>query len=101
MSVIVVATFFPKPGMHDAVHAVIAAAQTEVYKEPGCELYALHESSDRFVLIEKWASEEAIAAHGEAEALAKLVEDVTPLVDGKIDIVSLSPVDSGHELGAL
>ncbi|MDR1293520.1 MAG: antibiotic biosynthesis monooxygenase [Bifidobacteriaceae bacterium] len=96
MSVVVVATFYPKPGHHDAVHAVIAAAQTDVYAEPGCQLYALHEASDRFVLVEKWESPEALVAHGEADALNRLVADVAPLVDPAVDLVELTPVAGDH-----
>jgi quinol monooxygenase YgiN len=101
MSVVVVATFHPKPGQHDAVHAVIAAAQTDVFSEPGCELYALHEGKDRFVLVEKWESAEALATHGEAAALARLVADVAPLVDPAVDIVELSPVPKDHPASAI
>jgi quinol monooxygenase YgiN len=96
MSVVVVATFYPKPGQHDAVHAVIAAAQTDVLAEPGCQLYALHEAADRFVLIEKWESPEALVAHGEADALNRLVADVTPLVSPAVDIVELTPIERDH-----
>jgi quinol monooxygenase YgiN len=94
-SVVIVATFFPKPGLHDSVHAVIAAAQTNVIQEDGCLLYALHESDDRFVLIEKWASLEAIKTHAEGENLAKLVKDVEPFLAAELEIVQLTPV--GHD----
>ena len=101
--VVVVATFFPSPGQHDSVHALIAAAQTDVYQEYGCLLYSLHESDDRFVLIEKWASAKDFGAHGETERLAKLVEDLTPLLDRDIEIITLSPVDhpTSHAASAL
>jgi quinol monooxygenase YgiN len=101
MSVVVVATFYPKPGQHDAVHAVIAAAQTDVFQEPGCELYALHEGKDRFVLVEKWESPAALVKHGEAEALARLVADVAPLVDPAVDIVELTPIERSHKASKL
>jgi quinol monooxygenase YgiN len=101
MSAVVVATFHPKPGQHDAVHAVIAAAQTKVWNEPGCQLYALHEGSDRFVLIEKWQTQEDFVRHGEAESLAKLTAAVAPLVDPAVDIVELQPVELKHPAGAL
>ncbi|MDR1427678.1 MAG: antibiotic biosynthesis monooxygenase [Bifidobacteriaceae bacterium] len=101
MSVVVVATFYPKPGQHDAVHAVIAAAQTDVFQEPGCELYALHEGKDRFVLVEKWESPEALVKHGEAEALARLTAAVAPLVDPAVDVVQLTPVEGDHPASAV
>ncbi|MDR3202541.1 MAG: antibiotic biosynthesis monooxygenase, partial [Bifidobacteriaceae bacterium] len=96
MSVVVVATFRPKPGQHDAVHALLAAAQTDVFSEDGCELYALHEGADRFVLVEKWATPQALAAHGEAEALTRLAAAAAPLVDPAVDLVELSPIPTDH-----
>jgi len=101
--VVVVATFFPREGQHDAVHAIIAAAQTDVYQEYGCLLYSLHESDDRFVLIEKWASAKDLAVHGESEGLGKLVQDLTPLLDCDIEIIQMAPVKhpSGHPASAL
>jgi len=101
--VVVVATFFPRAGQHDAVHALIAAAQTDVHQENGCLLYSLHETDDRFVLIEKWASANDLAIHSETERLGKLVEDLTPFLDRDIEIISMAPVKhpSGHAAGAL
>jgi quinol monooxygenase YgiN len=101
--VVVVATFFPREGMHDSVHAVIKAAQTDVYQEPGCLLYSLHEAPDRFVLIEKWASMAALDAHGESKALGKLSKALEPLLAEDIDIIRLAPVshESGHPASRL
>ncbi|MDR1634370.1 MAG: antibiotic biosynthesis monooxygenase [Bifidobacteriaceae bacterium] len=90
--VVVVATFFPREGLHDSVHAVIKAAQTDVYQEPGCLLYSLHEAPDRFVLIEKWASVHDLNVHGEGKALGKLVKALEPLLDKQIEITQLQPV---------
>ncbi|MDR2379465.1 MAG: antibiotic biosynthesis monooxygenase [Bifidobacteriaceae bacterium] len=89
--VVVVATFFPREGMHDSVHAVIKAAQTDVYQEPGCLLYSLHEAPDRFVMIEKWASLEDLQVHGEAKALGKLVKALEPLLTQDVEIIELQP----------
>ncbi|MDR0594842.1 MAG: antibiotic biosynthesis monooxygenase [Bifidobacteriaceae bacterium] len=101
--VVVVATFFPREGLRDSVHAVIAAAQTDVYQEYGCLLYSLHEAPDRFVLIEKWASAEDLAVHGEGKALGKLVKALEPLLTQDIEIIELQPVKhaSGHPATAV
>jgi quinol monooxygenase YgiN len=96
MSVIIIATFIPKPGTRDALRSAIEVAQVAVWAEPGCERYALHEADDRLVLIEKWASDSALEKHGKAQALAWLVAEVTPLVASAIDIVKLSPVTKDH-----
>ncbi|MDR1393624.1 MAG: antibiotic biosynthesis monooxygenase [Bifidobacteriaceae bacterium] len=89
--VVVVATFFPSKGMHDSVHALIQAAQTAVYNEPGCLLYSLHEAADRFVLIEKWESASHLREHGAGEGLGRLVRDLQPLLTQDIEIVELVP----------
>ncbi|MCL2803676.1 MAG: antibiotic biosynthesis monooxygenase [Micrococcales bacterium] len=101
--VVVVATFFPRAGQHDAVHAVIAAAQTDVHQEKGCLLYSLHETDDRFVLIEKWTSAEDLEIHLGTERLGQLVSDLEPLLDSDIEIVQLQPVahPTGHKAAAL
>jgi quinol monooxygenase YgiN len=91
-AVVVVATFFPADGMRDSVHAVIKAAQTDVYSEPGCLLYSLHEAPDRFVLIEKWDSAEHLAEHGEGKALRRLSRDLAPLLARDVEMVQLQPL---------
>jgi quinol monooxygenase YgiN len=95
--VVVVATFFPGDGMHDSVHAVIKAAQTDVYQEPGCLLYSLHEAPDRFVLIEKWDSMAHLREHGESTALKRLVKDLEPLLAQDAEVVQLQPVTDGSK----
>jgi quinol monooxygenase YgiN len=90
--VVVVATFFPAEGQHDAVHALIAAAQTDVYQEKGNYLYSLHEADDRFVLIEKWASLKDLEAHNEGVNLDKLVKALQPLLASDVEIVQLQPL---------
>ncbi|MDR1187598.1 MAG: antibiotic biosynthesis monooxygenase [Bifidobacteriaceae bacterium] len=95
--VVVVATFIPREGMHDSVHAVIKAAQTDVYNEPGCLLYSLHEAPDRFVLIEKWASLADLEAHGEGKALGKLGKALDPLLAEDVQIIRLQPVKDASD----
>ena len=72
MSVVVVATITPKPDQLDAVREALLAAVPKVHAEPGCELYALHEGKEEFVMVERWESPEAMKAHGSAEALTTL-----------------------------
>jgi quinol monooxygenase YgiN len=81
VSITLVATITPKPGRADAVREVLTAAIPKVHEEPGCELYALHEDKSGFVFIERWATKEDLAAHGEGETLtgvaAALADDLT------------------------
>jgi quinol monooxygenase YgiN len=80
MSVIVVATAFPAPEHRAEVVKSFEAVVASVHDEPGCELYALHEGRDRLVMIEKWASQDALAVHGKSPALAEL----HAALDGKL-----------------
>jgi quinol monooxygenase YgiN len=73
MSLVVVATVFPLPECRDEVVEIFEQTIIRVHKdEPGCELYALHENDDCLVMIEKWASDEAMAVHGRGAALSEL-----------------------------
>ena len=70
MSVVVVATIIPLPEHRDAVIAAFTETIPEVHNEDGCELYALHQSEDRLMMVEKWASLEALRTHSKGAALA-------------------------------
>jgi quinol monooxygenase YgiN len=95
MSVVVIATIVPLPQYRDDVLAAFRAAVPQVHAEDGCELYALHEAEDRLVMIERWTSAEALAAHGKGAALAVL----RPAVEGKLavanDVVRMQAVPAG------
>jgi len=82
MSVVLVATAIPLPEHRAELIAAFEAAITRVHDEPGVELYALHEGPDRLVMIEKYASEEARAAHAKGAALA----DLLAALDGKLSV---------------
>ena len=72
MSVVVVATVIPRPEHRDEVIAAYTETIPKVHAEDGCELYALHSGDDRLVMIEKWASREALGAHFQGAALAAM-----------------------------
>ncbi|MGW7520834.1 putative quinol monooxygenase [Streptomyces sp. NPDC054796] len=100
--VIVVATFRPRPEAREQVRDALRVAAERVHEEPGCELYALHEAEDRFVLVEKWTTEEQLAEHGRAPA----VKELRAALDGKLlepnDVVRLAALPAGRpEAGAL
>jgi quinol monooxygenase YgiN len=95
MTVVVVATVFPAPGRADDVRAALLRAIPRVHAEEGCEIYALHESDDRLVLVEKWTSSNALATHAAAEALADLRRELAGITTGDLDIQHLTPVPAG------
>ena len=92
MAVIVVATAFPSPEHRAEVIAAFEAAIAQVHdEEPGCELYALHEGKDRLVMIEKYASEEAVAEHRKGAGLAELIAALKGKLSAPMDVQILAP----------
>lgn len=87
--VIVVATLTAKPGSGDTVEAGLRDAITPTHNEDGCLLYALHrgiDDPDIFVFVERWTSDEALAAHAAqpwVTGLSALADDLLgpPRVD--------------------
>lgn len=102
MSVVLVATFKPVPGRTDEVIEVMAEAIPAVHKEDGCELYALHRGKDTLVMIEKWASRDALAAHGKGPAIADLFPKLEGLLVEPAEVLRFEPIPAGTEAqGAL
>ena len=96
MSVIVVATAFPSPEHRAEVIAAFEAAIAQVHdEEPGCELYALHEGEDRLVMIEKYASEDAVAEHSKGAGLAGLRKALEGKLSAPMDVQFLAPHPAG------
>ena len=98
MSVVVVATIYPVPEHRDEVVAAFTAAIARVHAEDeGCQLYALHDGDDRLVMIEKWSSEEALAAHSRGPALVQLNGRIAGKYLGDIDVQVLRPHPAGTQ----
>jgi quinol monooxygenase YgiN len=96
MAVVVVATLRPLPDRRAEVIAVLEDVIARVHAEDkGCLLYALHEGRDRLVMVEKWSTAEALAAHGRGGAIAELGKRLDGLVEGASDIQVLQPHPAG------
>jgi len=95
VSVVVVATITPLPGEEDAVREAVLESIPAVHAEPGCEVYALHEGTGEFVLVERWESADALAVHGHGEALRALGTALAGKVAGPSDVRRLTPVPAG------
>jgi quinol monooxygenase YgiN len=95
VSVVVVATITPLPGEENAVRAAILESIPKVHAEPGCELYALHEGTGRFVMVERWESADALAVHGKAQALRSLGAALAGKVAGPPEVRRLTAVPAG------
>jgi len=96
VSVVVVATIIPLPEHRDEVIAAITATIPKVHAEDGCELYALHQAGDRLVMIEKWASPEALRTHSRGPALAAMNPQLAGKVTGPPEVIVLQAVPTGH-----
>ncbi len=96
MSVTIVATalFIPEHGA-EVIAAFEEAIPVVHANDEGCELYALQEGEDRVVMIEKWASPEAIQAHSKSPALAKLVSALEGKLVSPMDVQMLTPRPAG------
>jgi quinol monooxygenase YgiN len=103
VSVVVVATILPLPEHRAEVIAAFEPLIAAVHAEDeGCELYALHAGEDRLVMIEKWTSRDALAAHSEANAGRGLRASLEGKLAGPTDVQILEAHPAGAPaLGAL
>jgi quinol monooxygenase YgiN len=96
MPIVVVATITAKPESIDTVREVCKRTIEAVHKEPGCELYALHETNGTFVFVEQWADQDALKTHSTAPAATAMTADLREHIDGSPDIKVLRPVAAGE-----
>ena len=98
MSVVVVATISPKPEHADAVREAVLEAVPRVHEEPGCEWYSLHRGRDGdLVVVEKWESAEALAAHGKGEPLTERSRQLDGKLAGPPQLQVLTAVPTGDD----
>ena len=102
-AVVVVATIRPRPEYRADVIAALEKTIESVHAhDEGCLLYALHEADDRLVMIEKWASADALAVHSRGPALAELTQALDGRTTGPLDVQVLRPHPAGTpEQGSL
>jgi quinol monooxygenase YgiN len=96
--VVVVATIQIKPGSEDEALSAFAASIPPTHEEEGCLAYALHRDRDdptRFIVVERWASAEALEAHGKTPHLRELFGTVGGLVAAPPSIVRTVAIPEG------
>lgn len=96
--VVVVATVEVKPGSEDAVQALLQTAIEQTHGEEGCIAYALHrdvEQPQRFVMVERWASREALDGHFTQPYMADLFAALPEHVAAPPVIIRTEPVPLG------
>ena len=97
MAVIVVATLFPVAEHRGEVIEALEIAADKVHaSDDDCLLYAMHEGPDgRIVMIEKYSSTEALAAHAKSAELAELVAALDGKLAQPMDVQLLTPHPAG------
>ncbi|HLS76723.1 MAG TPA: putative quinol monooxygenase [Nocardia sp.] len=103
--IVVVATITAKPGHEDDVEKVLSDVASAVHAEDGCLRYALHRKTGApgvFVMVEKWASQEALGAHMKGAAMRQLGAGLRDHLAAAPDIATLEVVPAGDPvIGAL
>ncbi|MGV0807995.1 putative quinol monooxygenase [Mycolicibacterium setense] len=95
MPVTVVAILKVKPTSTHAARAILAKAVNDVHREPGCDLYTLHEGEGRFIFIEQWATEDALESHNAGPVVQRMVNDISEHLDGAPEITLARSVPAG------
>jgi quinol monooxygenase YgiN len=95
MSTVIVAILRPKPEHRDEIVSAVERTIEMTHGEEGCELYALHTGREELVLIEKWASNEALAAHAASPHFAELGQALDGKLLAPMELHSLRPHPAG------
>jgi quinol monooxygenase YgiN len=100
--IVVTALVQVRPEATDTALSALETAITATHGEAGCITYALHrdlENPAHFVIIEKWASVEALTEHGQTPHLQQLFADLGPLLAAPPTIVRTEPMPIGDPTG--
>jgi quinol monooxygenase YgiN len=92
---VVVATITPRPEFRDVVLQALRGSLAAVHREPGCQLYALHETGDSFVFVEKWESESALEQHNSGDAVRQVVAQIGDRLKEPVQIAVARPLPGG------
>jgi quinol monooxygenase YgiN len=103
--IVLVATMIAKPGQEERVEKTMREIAPRVHAEPGCLLYALHRkkgATGHFVMIEKWASTEALRAHGQADTLREISAELADALTAPMEVLLCDALPAGDpDAGAL
>lgn len=84
-----------QPGKRAMQIEAFEALRPLVLAEPGCiqyELFADDEDENRFILVEKWASREALAVHGKTAHMVAAGERNPSFRAKPASVIRMSPV---------
>jgi quinol monooxygenase YgiN len=95
-AIVVTAVFHPIEGGREDLISSLARSLAAVHAEDGCELYALHDADDgTLVLLEKWASRDALAAHAAGDAVVQLNASVSAFLARPTTVTAMTAVPAG------
>lgn len=87
-AVTVVARLHPDPERMDDATAAVRAAVAGIRAEDGCLQYDPHRADDgTFVIVERWASREALAAHNTGAAVQVLRDGLKGLTLAPTEVI--------------
>ncbi len=90
----VVATIEVRPGQADAVLAIVQEYIDLVRAEEGClryDLYAVRREADVLVMVEQWASKDALRDHGSAAHFVEMSGRLAEHLAGAPSVRVLAP----------
>lgn len=91
----VIATIQVRPGHADDVVAIFSEYLSTVRAEDGClryELFRVRRDPDTLVMVEQWASKEALSAHGTAAHFVEMSGRLGSLLAAAPAVRVLDPV---------
>ena len=99
MTEVIVSTVFqPAPDAKEPLIAALREGIPAVHSEDGCIIYAIHDAEDgTIVMLEKWASREALDAHASGQALEQLDDLVTPHLGRPVTWTTMTPIPAGTD----
>jgi quinol monooxygenase YgiN len=95
-ALVVVVTLTPASEHREKLLAVCRKYWPGVQEEPGCELFALHEGPDTFMVIERWSSRYLWEQHLATEENAALNAELSPLLSEPANVWPLTTVPIGN-----
>lgn len=95
-TVVVVANIYPTEQARAEVIEILHRTQQAVHRsEGGCELYALHESPEQLVMIEKWTDQSSLEEHFRGKPFAELGPQLAGKLSKDVEIFQLKPLPIG------
>lgn len=90
---IVVVRLKPRAGAEEALLEVFRRFSPGVFRERGCEKFALHRGDETWMVVERWESREIWEEHLAQPENAELNAALTALLAEPADVWDLSPIE--------